>query len=255
MALAAVMFTTGGSAAHAADKPTIILVHGAFAESNSWDGVIRRLEADGYRVVGAANPLRSVNGDAASVAAIVVSIKGSVVLVGHSYGGTVISNAANGHLNVKALVFVSAFAPDAGETVAQLADKFPGSTLGPALAAPVDLLDGNKDLYIDQKKFRAQFAADVPEAEAKLMAVGQRPIAATALDEASSEPAWRSIPSWFVYGDADRNIPAATIAWMAERAGSKKTVAVKGASHVVMVSHPGVVADLIEEAASTVGGK
>ncbi len=167
----------------------------------------------------------------------------------------VIANAANGHQNVKALVFVAAFAPEAGENDLQLSGKFPGGTLGSALASPVNLPDGGKDLYIDQAKFRDQFAADVAEPAARLMAAGQRPIAAAAAEEASGSPAWKSIPSWFVYGDADKNIPAAATIWMAERAGSKKTVAVKGASHVVMVSHPGVVAELIEEAARSSGVK
>lgn len=241
-----------GSAVHAAEKPTIVLVHGAFAESNSWDGVSKKLQADGYTVVGAANPLRNVKTDAQFVASLIKSIEGPVVLVGHSYGGSVITNAAGGQHNIKALVYVAAFAPDAGESAGQLAGKFPGGTLGDALAAPVQLPDGGKDLYIDQTKFRSQFAADVPEAPAALMATGQRPITQAALEEASGLPAWKSIPSWFVYGDADKNIPAAALGWMAERAGSKKTVVVKGASHVVMVSQPDVVAELIETAARTV---
>ncbi|WP_051110822.1 alpha/beta hydrolase [Rhizobium sp. 2MFCol3.1] len=232
-------------------KPTVVLVHGAFAESNSWNGVVKDLEADGYPVVGAANPLRSVKGDAAYVSSILAGIKGPVILVGHSYGGSVISNAANGHDNVKALVYVAAFAPDAGESAAELSGKFPGSTLAPTLAAPVTLPDGGHDLYIEQSKFRSQFAADVPAAEAKLMAAGQRPITEAALKEPAGEPAWKKIPSWFVYGDADKNIPAAAMAWMAERAKAKDTVVVKGASHVLMVSHPDTVAKLIEKAAAS----
>ncbi|WP_276120130.1 alpha/beta fold hydrolase [Pararhizobium qamdonense] len=237
--------------AMAAEKPTIVLVHGAFAESNSWNGVIKDLEADGYPVVAAANPLRSVKGDAAYVSSLLSGIKGPVVLVGHSYAGHVISGAANGHENVKALVYVAAFAPEAGESAAALSGKFPGSSLAPTLAPPVTLTDGGHDLYIDQAKFHDQFAADVPEAEAKLMAAGQRPIAEAALGEPAGDPAWKKIPSWFVYGDADKNIPAAAMSWMAERAKSKETVVVKGASHVLMVSHPDVVADLIEKAAKT----
>lgn len=241
------------SPAFAEQKPTIVLVHGAFAESNSWNGVIKDLEADGYPVVGAANPLRGVKGDAAYVSSIISGIKGPVVLVGHSYGGHVISGAANGHENVKALVYVAAFAPDTGESAAALSGKFPGSTLAPTLAPPLTLADGSHDLYIDQTKFHEQFAADVPEAEAKLMAAGQRPIAEAALGEPAGEPAWKKIPSWFVYGDADKNIPAAAMSWMAERAKSQETVVVKGASHVLMVSHPDVVAHLIEKAAETSG--
>ncbi|MDM9648690.1 alpha/beta hydrolase [Rhizobium sp. S163] len=237
--------------AMADQKPTVVLVHGAFAESNSWNGVVKDLEADGYPVVGAANPLRSVKGDAAYVSSILAGIKGPVILVGHSYGGSVISNAANGHDNVKALVYVAAFAPEAGESAADLSGKFPGSTLAPTLAAPVTLPDGGHDLYIEQSKFRSQFAADVPAAEAKLMAAGQRPITEAALKEPAGEPAWKKIPSWFVYGDADKNIPAAAMAWMAERAKAKDTVVVKGASHVLMVSHPDTVAKLIEKAAAS----
>ncbi len=248
-------FTLGAMAlagpAVADQKPTVVLVHGAFAESNSWNGVVKDLEADGYPVVGAANPLRSVKGDAAYVSSILAGIKGPVILVGHSYGGSVISNAANGHDNVKALVYVAAFAPDAGESAAELSGKFPGSTLAPTLAAPVTLPDGGHDLYIEQSKFRSQFAADVPAAEAKLMAAGQRPITEAALKEPAGEPAWKKIPSWFVYGDADKNIPAAAMAWMAERAKAKDTVVVKGASHVLMVSHPDTVAKLIEKAAAS----
>ena len=240
-----------GAPAMAQEKPTVVLVHGAFAESNSWNGVIKDLEADGYKVVGAANPLRSVSGDAAYVSSILSGIKGPVVLVGHSYGGHVISGAANGHENVKALVYVAAFAPDAGESAIALSGKFPGSTLGPTLAAPVNLPDGGHDLYIDQAKFPDQFAADVPAEEAKLMAAGQRPVAEAALKEPAGDPAWKKIPSWFVYGDADKNIPPAALSWMAERAKSKETVVVKGGSHVVMVSHPDVVAHLIEKAAET----
>lgn len=253
LAAAASLAMAAGSAASAAERPTIVLVHGAFAESNSWDGVTKKLIADGYTVIGAANPLRSVKSDAQAVLSVVKSIKGPVVLVGHSYGGSVISNAATGQDNVKALVYVAAFAPDAGESAGQLAGKFPGGTLGDALATPVALPDGGKDLYIDRSKFRAQFADDVPEASALLMAAGQRPITQAALEEKSGEPAWKTIPSWFVYGDADKNIPAAALGWMAERAGSKKTVVVKGASHVVMVSQPDTVAELIETAAASVG--
>ena len=237
------------------DKPTIVLVHGAFADASSWNGVVKILEKDGYPVVAVANPLRSVKGDAAYVADILSSIKSPAVLVGHSYGGSVISEAANGNANVKALVFVSAFAPEAGETAAGLSSKFPGSTIGPTLAAPVPLSGGGKDLYVQQSKFHDQFAADVSEAEAKLMAATQRPITEAALNEVSTDPAWKSIPAWFVYGDRDKNIPPQALSFMAERAHSKQTVVVKGASHVVMVSHPATVAKLIEDAAQASGSK
>ncbi|WP_082572694.1 alpha/beta hydrolase, partial [Rhizobium sp. Root651] len=183
-------------------KPTIVLVHGAFADSSSWNGVIINLQKDGYKTVAVANPLRSVSNDARLVSDVVGSIEGPVVLVGHSYGGQIISNAANGHNNVRSLVYVAAFAPDSGESASDLAGKFPGGTLGEALAAPVKLTDGGVDLYIDQTKFRNQFAHDVaPEASA-LMAVGQRPITEAALTDKSGEPAWKTLPSYFVYGDS-----------------------------------------------------
>jgi pimeloyl-ACP methyl ester carboxylesterase len=250
--VAAVGAVLGGSIAHAAtDRPTIVLVHGAFADASSWNGVIRILEKEGYPVIAAANPLRSVKGDAEYVGDIVASIKSPVVLVGHSYGGLVISEAANGHSNVKSLVFVAAFAPESGETGLGLTGKFPGSTLGGTLAAPIPLPGGGNDLYIQQDKFPEQFAADVAKSEARLMAATQRPVADAALSEAATQPAWKTVPSWFVYGDQDRNIPPPAMTFMAERAQSKETVIVKGASHVVMVSNPGVVAKTIEHAAAS----
>ena len=252
VALSSASFAAGADVNAAPAKPTVVLVHGAFADSSSWDGVAAKLIADGYPVIGAANPLRSVKGDADYVSRIVQNVQGPVILVGHSYGGSVITEAANGHNNVKGLVYVSAFAPEAGETVAGLAGKFPGSTLGTALAQPVALPDGGKDLYIDQAKFRSQFAADVPAAKARLMAEAQRPVTEAALNEASGTPAWKSLPSWFIYGSADKNIPPAAIAYMAKRAAAKKTVEIAGASHVVMTSHPAEVTKLIEEAAKSV---
>jgi pimeloyl-ACP methyl ester carboxylesterase len=224
-------------------------VHGAFADASSWNGVIKILEKDGYPVIAAANPLRSVKGDAAYISGIVKSVKSPVVLVGHSYGGPVISEAAYGLGNVKALVYVAAYAPEAGESAAALTGKFPGSTLVPTLAAPVPLADGGKDLYIQQDKFRDQFAADVPDAQAKLMAATQRPVTEAALNEISTDAAWKTIPSWFVYGSKDKNIPPQVQAFMAKRAHSRQTIVVKGASHVVMVSNPKIVANLIESAA------
>ena len=248
MALGAASLTAADASAQTA-KPTVVLVHGAFADASSWNGVIRILEQDGYPVVAVANPLRSVASDGAYVGDLVSSLGQPVVLVGHSYGGSVITEAARDKSNVKALVYVAAFAPEAGEPAAGLSGKFPGSTLGPAIAPPVKLASGGNDLYIQQDKFHHQFAADVPKAEAALMAATQRPITEAALNEKSGAPTWTSIPSWFVYGDKDLNIPPKALAFMAERAKSRNTEVVPGASHVVMVSHPDVVARQIERAA------
>lgn len=240
------------SAAHAQPgKPTVVLVHGAFADSSSWNGVIKILDRNGFNVVAAPNPLRGVRSDADIVADLVKSIPGQVILVGHSYGGSVISEAAEGLPTVKALVYVAGFAPDTGETAIGLSGKFPGSTLAPTLAPPVKLTSGSSDLYILQARFHEQFAADVPAAEAKLMAVGQRPVTDAALAEVSTAPAWKHVPSWFIYGSKDRNIPAAAHAFMADRAKSRQTVVVDGASHVVMISNAAAVAKLIESAANS----
>ncbi|AIY43411.1 hypothetical protein LT85_4253 [Collimonas arenae] len=230
-------------------KPTVVLVHGAFADSSSWNGVAKRLIAKGYPVLSVANPLRGVASDAQYTASVIGAIKGPLVLVGHSYGGMVISKAAEGNPEVKALVYVAAFAPEQGETVAELAGKFPGGTLGDTLADPVTLADGGKDLYINQGKFAQQFAADVPSQQAALMAAGQRPVTVAALNEAANGSAWKQLPSYFVYGTADRNIPLEGLRFMAKRANAKDIVEVKGASHVLMVSRADVVAKVIEEAA------
>lgn len=242
---------TGLAAAQAAEpaKPTVVLVHGAFADSSSWNGVVADLTRDGYHVVAAANPLRGVASDAAAVRTVINAIPGPVILVGHSYGGSVISAAADGAANVKGLVYVAAFAPEVGESIFDLTGKFPGSTLPPTLDKPVDLPGGAHDLYIQQDKFPAQFAADVPLAEAKLMAVAQRPLSDAAGTEKSVATAWKTIPSWSIYGEADRNIPPAAMKWMAERARAKQVITIPGASHVVMISHPHAVAKLIETAA------
>jgi pimeloyl-ACP methyl ester carboxylesterase len=244
--MAAAVAQGGGSAQ---PPTTVVLVHGAFADSSSWNQVVPQLQSKGLRVVSAANPLRSLSGDAAYVGKLVDGIRGPVVLVGHSYGGAVITNAATGRKNVKALVYVAAFVPDAGETALDLAGKFPGGTLGEALDPPIMLENGGKDLYIRQDRFHQQFAADVPKAEAALMAATQRPIAEIALTQAAGAPAWKSIPSWSIYGTADKNIPAAAMAFMSKRAQARRIVEVPGASHVVMVSQPKAVSALIVEAA------
>ncbi|BCJ90546.1 alpha/beta hydrolase [Terrihabitans soli] len=235
--------------ANAAAKPTIVLVHGAFAESSSWNSVIERLSGQGFHVVAAGNPLRGVKTDAAAISALARSIPGDVILVGHSYGGPVITEAANDAPNVKSLVYVAGFAPDTGESANVLAQKFPGSTLGKALQ-PVALQGGGQDLYIRPDVFHEQFAADLPAAEAALMAATQRPVTLAALSEAAGAPAWKRLPSYMIYGSADRNIPAAVMKFMAARAHAKKTVVIDGASHAVMASHPEEVAAFIAGAAS-----
>ncbi|MFC0166579.1 alpha/beta fold hydrolase [Pseudoduganella danionis] len=236
-------------AGSSAARPTIVLVHGAFADSSSWTAVAQRLSAHGYPVVSVANPLRGVQADAAYTASLVRSIAGPVVLVGHSYGGMVIARAAQDEAQVRALVFVAALAPEAGETVAGLAGKFPGSTLGTALADPVTLPDGAQELYIRQDKYWQQFAADVAEPQAAAMAVAQRPVALAALNEPAGAAAWQRLPSFFVYGTADRNLPPAVLRYMAERAHGREIREIPGASHALMASHAQQVAELIEVAA------
>jgi pimeloyl-ACP methyl ester carboxylesterase len=226
--------------------PTVVLVHGAFAESSSWNAVVGHLQQQTLRVVAAANPLRSVSGDAQYVRDVIASIEGPVVLVGHSYGGMVITEAAAGNDQVVGLVYVAAFTPDTGENAFTLSAKFPGSTLGGAIAAyPVST--GGNELVIRPEVFGEQFAADVDDDLTALMAATQRPVTEAALTEdlPTSTPAWRTIPSWFVFGEADRNIPAELIRFMAERAGARTVTEVPGASHALAVSHPVVVAETI----------
>jgi len=230
-------------------KPKIVLVHGAFADASSWNAVISKLNKDGFEVIAAANPLRGVASDAATVSSIIRSQSGPIVLVGHSYGGPVITEAANGNSNVKALVYVAGFAPDTGESSATLSTKYPGRTLGNALVS-IALPGGGQDLYIQTDRFHSQFAADVSKSEAALMAAVQRPIAQAALAEESGAASWKSLPSYMIYGSADRNIPPAVMKFMAERAHARKVVVLEGASHALMVSQPNKVVSLIEDAAS-----
>jgi pimeloyl-ACP methyl ester carboxylesterase len=252
LTLAMISFSTviGAATPGTQTKPTIILVHGAFAESSSWNGVVARLERDGFSVIAAANPLRGVQSDAASVSSLVGTIHGPVILVGHSYGGPVITEAAQGKANVTALVYVAGFMPLPGESSLSLSKQFPGSTLANSLR-PVALADGDEDLFIDPVKFRAQFAADVAAGKAALMAASQRPVLLSALAEPSRTASWQSLPTYVIYGSADRNISAAAMEFMAYRANARRTVRIDGASHAVMVSHPAEVAALIEEAASS----
>ncbi len=231
------------------DKPTVVLVHGAFAESSSWNGVIDLLLAEGYPVVAAAVPLRGVKSDAAYVAGVLQGIEGPLVLVGHSYGGIIISVAADGDDRVAGLVFVGGYALEPGENAAGLTGQYEGGTLGETLVA-FDLPDGGKDLFIAQEKYRAQFSADVSEQESARMAVTQRPITEAALNEPVEAAAWRTIPSWFLFGELDRNIPAALHHFMADRAGSRRTVEISGGSHSVGIPEAAAVVELIKEAAT-----
>jgi pimeloyl-ACP methyl ester carboxylesterase len=235
--------------------PTVVLVHGAFADSTSWNGVVERLRAAGVPAVANANPLRSLSGDAAYLHDVLAGIDGPVVVVAHSYGGMVATQGAADASNVVGLVYVGAFAPDTGESAFELSAKFPGSTLGDAVV-PTLLADGEQELTIRQDLFHQQFVADVDEATAALMAVAQRPVTVAALNEplGASDPAWRHVPAWFVHGAEDRNIPAEALRYMAERAGSRGTTEVPGASHALAASQPDAVAQVVLEAVRSVGG-
>ncbi|WP_084718001.1 alpha/beta fold hydrolase [Streptacidiphilus carbonis] len=232
-------------------KPTIVLEHGAFADGSSWSDVITRLRRDGYPVVAPSDPLRGPAQDAAVLRSVVDHIQGPKILVGHSYGGSVISEAATNDPQVKALVYVAAFLPAPGESALELTGKFPGSTLSDALdPVTYTLPDGSTttDLYIQTSKFRHQFAADVPAAQASIMAAIQRPIAQSALEEKATTAAWQTTPSWDVVTTQDLNIPPAAQLFMARRAHSHITEV--AASHSVAVSHPDTVAQVIEKAAN-----
>jgi pimeloyl-ACP methyl ester carboxylesterase len=231
-------------------KPTIVLVHGAFAESSSWDGVVDPLLDAGHPVIAAANPLRSLAADAAAVADVVRAVDGPVVLAAHSYGGAVITGVPADAGEIVGLVYACGFAPEPGQSAFTLAGMFPGSTLGDALR-PVPRSDGTTDLYITTERFHEQFCADVPAPQAARMAATQRPVTQEALTEPSGErPLWREVPSRFVIGEEDRNIPAALQHYMAERAGAHRTIEIPGASHAITVSHPQAVAHQILEAAA-----
>jgi pimeloyl-ACP methyl ester carboxylesterase len=229
--------------------PTIVLVHGAFAESSSWNGVIERLQARGLEAVAIGNPLRSVAGDAAYVRDAIAGLGKPVLLVGHSYGGFVVTEAAADNDNVIGLVYVCAFAPDHGESAFQLSTQFPGSTLGDALDA-WPLANGDTELAIRRGVFHQQFCADVADDVAALMAVTQRSATQTALTDAlpAATPGWQQVPSWFVFGELDRNIPAELVRFMAERAGAKGRREVPGGSHALAVSDPDAVTTTILEA-------
>ncbi|MFI0240626.1 alpha/beta fold hydrolase [Streptomyces sp. NPDC016845] len=233
-------------------KPTVVLVHGAFADASGFNDAIALLQKSGFPVIAPANPLRDTAGDAAYISSVVDTVPGPVILAAHSYGGIVITNAARGHANVKALVYLGAFAPDQGESALQLAGQFPGSELGAALIPRDYPVPGSSepgtDGYIDAAKFRAVFAADLPASRTRLMAATQRPGSVQGLSGASGVPAWKTVPSWYLIPTQDKVIPPAAQRFMAERAGSK-VVEIRS-SHVVMVSHPDAAADIIKAAYS-----
>lgn len=254
------LFSQGASATAGGERgghpqPTIVLVHGAWADGSGWSEVVRRLQAEGYKnVVAPANPLRSLPGDSTYIASFLKSIKGPIVLVGHSYGGAVITNAATGNPNVKALVYIAAFAPAAGESLNAILARFPGSQLGPDTTTAVPFSTGTTsgtDLYIKPDKFRQVFLSDfLPQRQALVMAASQRPLAASVLDEPSGTPAWKTIPSWALVAQQDHTIPPAAERFMAARAHAH-TVEVN-APHLAYVTDPGGVTRLIDKAVGSV---
>ncbi len=231
-------------------EPTIVLVHGAFVDGSSWNGVIERLLQGGHHVVAPPNPLRGLAADSAYIASYISQIDGPTILVGHSYAGAVNSNAASTAKNVLALVFVAAFAPENGETLGGVEANSKDSVLNSALVQR--LYPTGKDgetvpeFLVDPAKFHDVVASDVPETQTAVAAAAQRPIAARAFSEASGPPAWKTIPSWAVVAVGDKAAGTDVIRSMAKRAGAK-TVEIKG-SHAIMVSQPQAVTDVILEA-------
>ena len=226
-------------------NPTILLVHGAFGDASSWRPVFDRLHDDGHTVIAAATPLRGVAADAAYLSAVIDQIDGPVVLAGHSYGGSVITVAGAAE-KVVGLVYVAGFAPDEGETIADLQGRFPSLAMGNFLQ-PTPLPDGAVELTVDPRRFRDIFSADVPDADAAFMAHAQRPLLASAFEEPATAAAWRMKPSWAVFGTADQPIAPQLHRFSYDRAGSTVT-AIDGASHFVQLSHPDVVAGVIHDA-------
>ncbi|MFE7358261.1 alpha/beta fold hydrolase [Streptomyces sp. NPDC057543] len=230
-------------------KPTIVLVHGAFADASSWNGVVERLERRGYTVVAPANPLRGLYSDSTYIASVLDSIKGQIVLAGHSYGGALISSAAEGNPRVKSLVYISALMLDVGESGMSLGAKFP-SELGTATKSVPYRAGGvsGTDLYLKADRIHPVFAADLPESTTRVMAVTQRPAATTAFSETAKVAAWKHIPSWFLVAKQDKTINPDQERFEAKRAGSH-TVEINS-SHVAMISHPDAVTDLVLRAAT-----
>jgi pimeloyl-ACP methyl ester carboxylesterase len=232
--------------------PTVVLVHGAFADASSWNGVIERLEAKGVHVTAPANPLRGIAEDSAYLAAVLEEIPGPVLAVGHSYGGAVITNAASKVDNVVGLVFVAAFAPEEGETLGAAEADSKDSVLNSALVPHHYPANGGEavEFAIDPAKFRDAFAADLPAEQTALMAATQRPVAELGFSEATGAPAWKHLPSWAVVATGDKAAGADVIRSMAERAGA--TITEVEGSHVIMISQPEAVANVILEAVAAV---
>ena len=237
-------------AAHTDGSLTVVLVHGAFADGSSWNGVIERLQADGVPTMAPANPLRGIAPDSAYIAAVLEQIEGPVVAVGHSYGGAVITNAATNAKNVVGLVYVAAFAPKEGERLGDATAASKDAVLGSALV-PLQYPAGDGgqpavEFAIDPAKFHDAFAADLPAEVGAVMAATQRPVAETAFSETSGAPAWKHLPSWAVVATADRAAGTDVVRSMAKRAGA--TITEVDGSHVIMVSQPQAVTDVILEA-------
>jgi pimeloyl-ACP methyl ester carboxylesterase len=227
---------------------TVVLVHGAFADSSSWAGVIERLQANGVQVVAAANPLRGISIDSAYVASVFDQIPGPVLAVGHSYGGAVITNAATRASNVVGLVYVAAFAPDEGERLGEVEAGSKDSVLNSALV-PHQYPAGSgtaTEFSIDPAKARDAFAADVSAAQAAVIGTIQRPVSELAFAEPTGAPAWKTLPSWAVVATGDRAAGTDVVRAHAERAGA--TITEVDGSHVIMISQPQVVADVIQSA-------
>jgi pimeloyl-ACP methyl ester carboxylesterase len=230
-------------------KVTVALVHGAFADNSGWNGVIERLQADNMPVKALVNPLRGVAADSAYVASAMSQIPGRVLAVAHSYGGAVITNAATAADNVVGLVYVAAFAPDEGETLADIEGRTRDSVLLTALHPneyPTGTGSGAVELSIDPASFRQAFAADLPEQEAAVMSATQRPIAESSFSEKSGPPAWKKLPSWAVVATGDKTVGTDVVMSMAQRAGAQITEV--DSSHVLMISHPDIVADVVRTA-------
>ncbi len=236
-------------------RPTIVLLHGSFADASGFADVIQLLQSRGYPTIAPSNPLRTLTTDSAYVRSVLDTIDGPIVLVAHSYGGMVMTSAATGHPNVEALVYINGFAPAEGEAANDLAYKFPGSMLTPEhlTVRPYPATDSTQsglEAYINADVFREAFAADVIPGTTAAMAATQRPIDLAALQQPSGPPAWEEIPSWFIIGQNDNTIPPDLHRYMAERAGAVRTVELP-ASHVVMMSWPAEVVDVIVAAAES----